>query len=103
MSSKFPQCFKLGTFVQMYAAPKKENILMNESQKFEFFIPRGFSVAIIDGDDNWTYFDKEKGKFRLEYIPKTEGELQIGVKFENGGDSYHTILIYEVVKQRESI
>jgi Transglutaminase-like superfamily len=102
ISSKFPQCFKLGTFVQMYAAPKKENLLINEPQKFEFFIPRGFSVAIIDGDNNWAYFDKEKGKFRLEYTPKTEGELQISVKFENGGDSYHTMLIYKVVKQRES-
>jgi hypothetical protein len=103
ISSTFPQCFKLGTFIQMYAAPRKENLLINEPQKFEFFIPRGFSVAIIDDDGIWTYFDKEKGKFRLEYTPKTEGKLQISVKFENGGDSYHTILIYKVVKQRESI
>jgi len=103
ISSKFPECFKLETFVQMYAAPKKENLLLNEPQKFEFFIPRGFSVAIIDADDNWTYFEKEKGKFRLEYTPKTDGDLQISVKFENGGDSYNTILIYKVVKQRESI
>ncbi|MBK8192658.1 MAG: hypothetical protein IPK76_05505 [Lewinellaceae bacterium] len=87
----------------MYEAPKNENLLISEPQKFEFFIPRGFSVAIIDADDNWTYFDKEKGKFRLEYTPKTDGELQISVKFENGGDSYHTFLIYKVVKQRESI
>ena len=103
ISFKFPQCFEIGTYVQMYEAPKNENLLISEPQKFEFFIPRGFSVAIIDADDNWTYFDKEKGKFRLEYTPKTDGELQISVKFENGGDSYHTFLIYKVVKQRESI
>lgn len=103
ITSKFPQCFKLGTFVQMYSAPKKENLLINEPQKFDFFIPRGFNVATIDGDGNWTYFDKEKGKFTLEYTPKTAGELQISVNYENGGDSYHTILLYKVVKQKESI
>jgi len=29
--------------------------------------------------------------------------LQISVNYENGGDSYHTILLYKVVKQKESI
>lgn len=102
-SSKYPKCYKLETFCQMHVAPKQESLQINQSHKFEFFVPRGHSVAIIDAEDNWTYFEKEKGKFRLEYIPKIEGELQVSVKFENDGDSYQTILIYKIVKTGESI
>lgn len=103
INSKFPQCFKLGTFCQIYAAPKKEYLQINELNKFDFFIPRGHSAAIIDAENNWTYFDKKKGRFKIEYMPKTEGKLQVSVKFENGGDTYHTILIYNVVKTGESM
>jgi hypothetical protein len=96
MSTTFPACFKLETYVKMRNAPTKEILQTNEIYNFEFFIPRGYSVAMIDADNNWTYFNKEKGIFKLAYTPKIAGELQISVNYEKGGESYDTVLIYNV-------
>jgi transglutaminase-like putative cysteine protease len=98
MGAKFPECFKLGTYIRMHEAPKREGLLLNKAYTFDFFIPRAYSVAMIDAENNWTYFEREKGRFKLEYTPKTEGPLQISVQSEKGGNTYSTMLIYKVAK-----
>ena len=52
-------------------------------------------LKIIDAENNWTYFEREKGVFSLNYTPNVKGEIKISAKIENGGDSYHTIMIYK--------
>ena len=60
-----------------------------------FDIPEALSVAIIDAEENWTYFNKEDGIFKLNFTPKHQGKLKVVVKFHKG-ESYPVLLIYKV-------
>ena len=76
---------------------------MNQSYYFEFYIPRGFKVAVIEPNNDWTYFERNKGKFTMNFIPKELGELSISVQNEKSGKSFETVLIYNVIENKESI
>ena len=99
----FPKSFDLDTYVEMWFAPKYETLFIGESYPFKFYIPQGLSAAIIDNDNNWTYFEAQKGQFKANYTPNTEGPLHISIKYERGNErhkgSYSTILIYNVKKK----
>lgn len=92
----FPGCYKVQTPIKMHLAPDQKALNINMPYSFEFYMPRGLSMALIDAENNWTYFDKRKGVFKLDYIPTTQGDLQVCVQYDKGGESYHTILEYSV-------
>jgi Transglutaminase-like superfamily len=90
----FPQCYGFDTYVKMRFAPKYKTLFIGESYGFEFYIPQGLSAAIIDADDNWTYFRSEKGQFKVNYAPNTEGSLKFCVNYKD--NNYMTVLEYTV-------
>lgn len=94
----FPKCYTLGTYVKMIDAPADGLLSVNEMYKFEFYIPRGLSVAIIDADDNWSYFYYHSGFFSLEYSTSIIGELSIYVKYDDSGNSFQALMKYLVIK-----
>jgi Transglutaminase-like superfamily len=96
----FPQCFGFDTHLKMRIAPKFKTLFIGESYGFEFFIPRGLSAAIVDADNNWTYFRSDKGQFKVNYTPNTEGALQIAVNYKEGDAASYTVaLAYEIKKK----
>ncbi|MCB9234527.1 MAG: hypothetical protein H6581_22925 [Bacteroidia bacterium] len=99
---EFPDCYNIGTHVKAITAPKYRTLLIGKSYEFEFYIPRGLSVATIDAQNNWTYFDGNGGVFKLNYIPATEGELKVSAKYDKGGKSYWAIISY-LVKGKNTI
>jgi len=42
---KIPRCFNIGTHVKMIEAPKYDAIYIGKSYNFEFYVPRGLSIA----------------------------------------------------------
>jgi hypothetical protein len=82
----------------MRFAPKYKTLFIGESYGFEFYIPQGLSAALIDADNNWTYFRSEKGQFKVNYTPNTEGSLKFCVNYKNEG-TYTTVLEYGVEKK----
>lgn len=100
---KAPESYRLKTPLTIEYAPKSKSITQNQEYDFQFYIPRAYEVAIIDSGNNWTYFERNKGKFNLKYSPTKSGKLQIGVKHEKSGESFETVLVYEVNRNRESI
>jgi len=95
-SLQFPICYALSTHLKIATAPKYNSLELNKPYNFELYVPRGISVAAIDSKNTWTYFDMDKGKFKLTYTPSETGELSISVKYEKGGKSYYTVLTYNV-------
>ena len=98
-----PFTYSVETPIVIKRAPKHGILRLKESYEFAFYIPRAYDVAMIDSNNKWTSFNRNNGNFRLEYTPKTRGELSIGIKHEKSGKSYSTILKYEVKNQRASI
>lgn len=94
----FPEAYASKTYVQVKNAPAYRDIKINTPCQFEFFIPRAYSVSVIDNDNNWTYMENKKGVFRLNYTPDKTGDLYIAVKSENGGEFYNHILKYNVAE-----
>ena len=90
-----PKCYGIDTYVKATKAPNLDLLNLDESYYFELYVPRAYKIAIIDAENNWTYFEREKGVFSLNYTPNVKGEIKISAKIENGGDSYHTIMIYK--------
>ena len=90
-----PKCYGIDTYVKVTKAPNLDLLNLDESYYFELYVPKAYKIAIIDAENNWTYFEREKGVFSLNYTPNVKGEIKISAKIENGGDSYHTIMIYK--------
>ena len=93
---KFPKCYGVATYAKVKEAPKYEVLKIGQSYNFELYVPRGLQVAIIDEQENWTYFEGNKGVFKLRYTPLTAGELNVSIKFDKGGKSFWTLLRYKV-------
>ena len=102
-NSEFPQCYKPETHIEIISAPKFKYLTINQYYYFEFYVPRGLKLALIDSNNNWAYFDREKGKFNLNYTPQKSGKLQICLQHEKSGKSYNIFLVYEVRDKKESI
>ena len=101
-NATFPKSFPFDTYLEMWFAPKYQTLFIGESYPFKFYIPRGLSAAIIDSDNNWTYFDAKKGQFTADYTPNTEGPLRICIDYGGEGNAYSTLLIYNVKKNRNA-
>ena len=95
-SLEFPTVFDVQTYIKLLSAPKLKHLKSNKSYFFDFYIPRGFEVAAIDANNNWTHFKKEKGKFSLRFSPKAKGNLSINVRHEGSGKGFSSILQYKV-------
>ena len=93
---KFPKCYGVATYAKVKEAPKYEALKIGQSYNFELYVPRGLQIAIIDEQENWTYFEGNKGVFKLHYTPLTAGELNVSIKFDKGGKSFWTLLRYKV-------
>jgi hypothetical protein len=99
----FPEAYDVDTYVSVKKAPVYKSLQFNQEYQFECFVPRGYEVVLIDPMDEWIYFENENGVFKLTYIPKSKGALTINLRHENGGNSYHTILAYQVGEGKEVI
>ncbi len=95
-AATFPTCYKVGTFIKMRAAPSQGVLQKNQEYTFEFYIPRGLSVALVDARNNWTYLQGQKGVFSLTYTPAQIGELSVCLQYDSGGVSFQTFLEYTV-------
>ena len=98
----FPKCYNIDTYVKMNKAHKYNILSVGNSYEFEFFVPRGIEMAIISSDNTWSYFDKEKGVFKIICNPTISGELKVSCKHEKGGGSFHTVMEYKVIDKRPS-
>ncbi len=100
---KAPTVYNADTYVSLETGPKFKTLSINEAYNFEFYIPRAYKVAVIDSRNKWTYFEREKGKFKINYTPKQTGKLSISVLHEKSGKSYETIVGYDVKSDRQPI
>lgn len=96
-SLQFPKSYSFDTHVKVHSAPIFSPLELGKSYHFDLYVPRGISVAIQDGANEWTYFKNNKGRFEQDYEIKMDGSLDISVKYDQGGTSYHTILSYTVL------
>ncbi len=95
-SLSFPHCYKTGTYVKALKAPKYSVLYTNRTYEFEFYIPKGISVAAVDAANKWTFFESKNGNFKLHFNTLVKGELQLCMKYETDDDSYYAIMIYEL-------
>lgn len=100
---EFPTSYSVNTLVKVVTAPPFKVLKMNESYDFEFMVPAGQSVAVIDAKDNWTHFKKEKDLFKLNYTPQEKGDLKISIQLDKSKKTYHGILMYAVEKDKDAI
>jgi hypothetical protein len=96
----FPKIFTFDTYIEKRLAPKYETLYLSETYSFAFYIPRGLKAALIDEDNNWTYFKAEKGQFTATYTPNTEGALIFCVKDETDNGTYTTVSKYKVKRYK---
>ncbi|MGE0088531.1 MAG: transglutaminase domain-containing protein [Bacteroidales bacterium] len=97
---EFPKCYNSGIQVKAINAPKNNDLMLNANYQFEFYIPMGIDVAIIDSQNNWTYFNKNDGVFKVKYTPKFVGEIKISIRYENEKIRYYPIMTYDVKKKK---
>lgn len=97
---KFPQSYPIESKIEIREAPIHKNLYSDKTYLFELFIPRGVQVALIDSKDEWIYFDRDNGVFKLKYNPKRKGKSTIVVKLESEDDSFKTLFIYNNKKRR---
>lgn len=102
-NTEFPKSYSPKTYVNLISAPKFKNLNMNQSYYFEFYIPRGYKVAVIDSNNDWIYFERDNGKFTINFLPKELGELKVSVQSEKSGKSFDTILVYNISENKNSI
>ncbi|MBK8563449.1 MAG: hypothetical protein IPN76_08895 [Saprospiraceae bacterium] len=76
-SASFPMAYDLDTYVSVVEAPIFTALEFSQTYYFEIKVPRGYEVVLIDGIGEWIYFERENGVFKLNYEPKTKGEVQI--------------------------
>jgi hypothetical protein len=101
--SEFPKCFHVETNVRVLNAPPYKILTQNREYTFEFLIPKGIKMAILDKHNQWTFFEKDQGRFLLDYLPSIEGDIKISVQYEGSGKRFGTLLIYRVQNKGESI
>ncbi len=98
-SLSFPKCFQVDTDVAVIVAPEFQSLQPNLSYDFVFDIPAGKKMALIDASNEWTFFEKEGNLFSLNYLPDTPGDLKVSVQYDKSGQSYGTLLLYQVDSQ----
>lgn len=99
----FPKYYNSKTPVQLISAPIFKHLKRNDSYYFEFYIPRGLRVAVITERNDWIYFERKDGKFTLDFSPKEIGKLKISVQHEKSGESFQSILVYDVIDNKKAI
>jgi len=95
-SLMLPKCMDVGTYIKAISVPEEGLLFTDKVYDFEYYVPRGISVALIDANKEWVFFKCQKDTFRLEHYTPSEGELQVGVRLYNGLKSYSTFMIYTV-------
>ncbi len=89
--------YSVSTFIELRAAPNNKKLNRNKSYYFEFYIPRGFEVVMkVGSEGDRINFEKERGKFSLNYTPTELGELIIIVRHENSPATFEYLLRYDV-------
>jgi len=96
-----PTSYNHDTYVRVINAPSHGTLMIDESYDFEFYVPDGLKLAIIESKKKWTEFKKENGKFSLRFTPKTRGDLNIGVQHSKSNGSFEFILKYKVKKGKK--
>lgn len=91
-----PLAYAPGTFLQVLRSPAAQYLQAGKSCSFEYYIPRGYRVVVVDADNHWTYFEHNKGRFTLQYRPGAIGNLQVCVQHETSNGAYMPFLIYQV-------
>jgi hypothetical protein len=91
-----PKCMDVGTYIKAISVPDEGYLSTDKKYDFEYYVPRGLSVALIDDNKEWVLFKSQNDTFRLEHYTPVEGELQVGVRLYNGLKSYSTFMIYTV-------
>lgn len=97
-SLEYPDAYGFDTYVKIKEAPRYRYLTVSQSYAFELYVPRAYSVALIDAKNEFTYFTPNKGKFTLDYIPKNIGKLKLSIQYEDHGESFWAVLAYEVKK-----
>jgi len=100
---ELPKCFHVATYARVINAPEFGVLEKGQSYTFEWFVPEGKKMALIDNENEWTFFEKENRIFSLHYIPVTIGNLKVSVQHEESNNSFGTLLIYQVRSEKESI
>lgn len=97
---QFPSCYETNTYSEVKTAPRSRFLEMGVPYTFKLYVPRGIAVAAIDANDNFTYFEREKGYFSASITPSIKGKLSISIQSEKTGNSFWSYLIYEVKKRK---
>ena len=92
-----PKLYTNENEIRMIQAPTHRDLKIGETYLFEFEIPSGKGMAVIQGRGKWMHFSQEGSRFRLEYVPQTPGEIKISHQRKSSG-RYWTILAYQAVR-----
>lgn len=93
---EFPKCFHVNPYARVINAPEFGVLEKGQTYTFEWFVPEGIKMALIDSENEWTFFEKKNGRFSLDFIPAMTGNLKVSVQHEESGNSFGTLLIYQV-------
>ena len=92
---EFPETYGNDTYMEFKDVPLERVLKRNRSYYFEIYVPKGVNVALLDADDEYHYFKRKAGLFKIKYTPNLKGELGIYVQAK-GQDSYWGALKYDV-------
>jgi len=98
-----PKSYDGGTHVKVIKAPRVNTLYVNQDYYFDLYIPRADKVAVIDSKGNWTNFERDNGRFRLNFTPKEVGNLQVSLHHKPNTEYFDTVLIYEVSENDEAL
>jgi len=93
-----PSMYKVAIHIEKIDAPKLKDLHKNQSYRFEFYAPNAYKMALIDGDNNWTYFKESNGRFYIDFTPKRTGVLRVSVKEKRNERSFSGLMAYKVQK-----
>ncbi|MEO1435136.1 MAG: transglutaminase domain-containing protein [Bacteroidota bacterium] len=96
---EFPFCFDFNSNIQLIKAPAQAELVVGKSYPFEFESASVKSIAAIRTDADWAYFKQEGNRFKLNYFVEELGALTIGVKDRSTGQSFESVLKYELVRR----
>ncbi|MEM9896873.1 MAG: transglutaminase domain-containing protein [Bacteroidota bacterium] len=94
--TKYPKSFQSDIYLKAVNLSLDGELQVGKNYTFIFHAPEAKSMAIIDSDNNWTYFEGVGGEFMLNYSPSSLGEISIGYQKE-GRSQFDIFLKYEVV------
>lgn len=95
-SITFPKCYNIQTPVKAISAPGNGILYTNQEYEFEFYIPEGTGMCMIDSKNKWTYFNGSKERFTLKYTPSKRGNLEVCVRHGKNQKTYVTVMRYMV-------